>query len=181
MSERSRPLLLLSGAPYLLGFKDDRSRWLSAFIEGCTRDPMNGRWEVSHSSLVMGLVEWFGAILGGHSRIIQRHDLARDRLAGLSDADRFAVLHTGPHYEKLASLILEKTDLKVVIMTRRPAEEIEVAARTCGLQSLSIIGQAGCHSMTSTPFFHSAQCLSVTTPARAISRLCAAQMWSTSF
>jgi ADP-heptose:LPS heptosyltransferase/tetratricopeptide (TPR) repeat protein len=130
MSDVSRPLLLLSGAPYLFGFKDDRSPWLSAFVEGMTRDPINGFHEIPHSSQVLGLVEWFGAILGNHSQIIQRGDLARDRLVayGLSASDRFAVLHTGarlkfsrwPYYDKLASMILDKTELKVVMMTDDP-------------------------------------------------------------
>ena len=130
VTEVSRPLLLLSGAPYLFGFKDDRSPWLSAFVEGVTRDPINGFHEIPHSSQVLGLVEWFGAILGNHSQIIQRGDLARDRLVpyGLSASDRFAVLHTGarlkfsrwPYYNKLASMILDKTDLTVVMMTDDP-------------------------------------------------------------
>jgi ADP-heptose:LPS heptosyltransferase len=129
-SDVSRPLLLFSGAPYLLGFKDDRCPWLSAYIEGITRDPVNGSFDIPHSSQVLGLVEWFGAILSDHSPIIHRLDLTKDRLLpyGLSAGDRFTVLHTGarlkfsqwPHYHKLASMILDKTDLKVVMMSDDP-------------------------------------------------------------
>src|SRR5262249_26359355 len=36
-SSVSRALLLLSGAPFLVGFRDDQSPWLSAFYEGFTR------------------------------------------------------------------------------------------------------------------------------------------------
>jgi ADP-heptose:LPS heptosyltransferase/tetratricopeptide (TPR) repeat protein len=126
-SDVTRPLLLLSGAPYLFGFKDDHSPWLSAFYEGYTRDPMNGLQEVPPTVRLAGLVEWFGAIISDHSQVITRDNLERGRLApyGLSATDRFAVLHTGarltfsqwPHYDKLASRILDKTDLKVVMMT----------------------------------------------------------------
>ena len=130
-SNVSRPLLLLSGAPFLFGFKDENAPWLSAGYEGYTRDPMNGLEEVPHTIKVLGLIEWFGAILGNRSQVIRRDDLERSRLAayGLSATDRFAVLHTGarlkfsqwPYYDKLASMILEHTDLKVVMMADDPA------------------------------------------------------------
>jgi len=130
VSELSRPLLLLSGAPYLIGFKDDRSPWLSAFVEGITRDPINGFYEVPHSSQVLGLVEWFGAMLRSRSRIVQREGLSKDQLLpfGISASDRYIALHTGarlkfsqwPYYHKLASMIIDKTDLKVVMMTDDP-------------------------------------------------------------
>jgi ADP-heptose:LPS heptosyltransferase len=126
----SRPLLLLSGAPFLFGFRDDEAPWLTAFHEGWLRDPINGRQAVPITVKTMGLVEWFGAILHNYSDIIPRDDLTRDRLApyGLRAGDRFAVLHTGarlkfsqwPYYDKLASMILDHTDLKVVMMTDDP-------------------------------------------------------------
>jgi ADP-heptose:LPS heptosyltransferase len=126
----SRPLLLLSGAPFLFGFKDDQAPWLSAFSEGWYRDPINGRQAVPITVKTMGLVEWFGAILADYSQIIRRDDLGSEHLAsyGLADGERFAVLHTGarlkfsqwPHYDRLASMILDKTDLKVVMMTDDP-------------------------------------------------------------
>ena len=126
----SRPLLLLSGAPFLFGFKDDQAPWLSAFNECWLRDPINGRQAVPITIKTLGLVEWFGAILSNPSQIIRREDLAIDRLApyGLAAQDRFAVLHTGarlkfsqwPYYDKLASMILAKTGLKVVMMTDDP-------------------------------------------------------------
>jgi ADP-heptose:LPS heptosyltransferase len=126
----SRPLLLLSGAPFLFGFRDDNAPWLSAFNEGWFRDPINGRQAVPITVKTMGLVEWFGAILRNYSEIIQRDDLTRERLEpyGLAGEDRYAVLHTGarlkfsqwPYYDKLASMILDQTDLKVVLMTDDP-------------------------------------------------------------
>jgi ADP-heptose:LPS heptosyltransferase len=126
----SRPLLLLSGAPFLFGFKDHQAPWLSAFYEGWMVDPINLRQAVPITVKTLGLVEWFGAILTDPSQIIRREDLTRDRLVpyGLAAGDRFAVLHTGarlkfsqwPYYDKLTAMILDKTDLKVVIMTDDP-------------------------------------------------------------
>jgi ADP-heptose:LPS heptosyltransferase/tetratricopeptide (TPR) repeat protein len=127
MAADSRQLLVLSGAPYVIGFKDYRSPWLSASIEIDARDPINGFCELSHSGMMATLVEFFGVLLGNRAQVIRRNDLTRDRLAayGLAGSDEFAVLHTGarlkfsqwPHYDTLASMIIEKTDLKVVMMT----------------------------------------------------------------
>jgi ADP-heptose:LPS heptosyltransferase len=133
----SRPLLLLSGAPFLFGFKDDQAPWLSAFYEGWVVDPINGRQAVPTTIKTMGLVEWFGAILSNPSQIIRRDDLVRDRLRayGLAAKDRFAVLHAGarlrfsqwPYYDKLAAMILDKTDLKVVMISDDPAKRWKLA------------------------------------------------------
>jgi ADP-heptose:LPS heptosyltransferase len=140
----SRSLLLLSGARFLFGFKDDNSPWLSAWYEGHARDPVNGLEEISHSARLLGLVEWFGALIGERSEIVRRDDLPKDRLVpyGLS-ADPFVVLHTGarlrfsrwPYYVELAAMILDKTDLKVVMMSDDPrmrsklAPELAVSSR----------------------------------------------------
>jgi ADP-heptose:LPS heptosyltransferase len=126
----SRPLLLLSGAPFLLGFRDDQAPWLTAFYEGWFRDPINERQAVPITVKTMGLVEWFGALLSNYSQIIRRESLSKERLVpyGLANGQRFAILHTGarlkfsqwPHYDGLASMILDKTDLTVVMMTDDP-------------------------------------------------------------
>jgi ADP-heptose:LPS heptosyltransferase len=133
----SRPLLLLSGAPFLFGFKDDQAPWLTAFYEGWMVDPINGHQVVPITIKTMGLMEWFGAILGNPSQIIQRDDLVRDRLGayGLAARDKFAVLHAGarlrfsqwPYYDKLAAMILDETDLKVVMMSDDPATRCKLA------------------------------------------------------
>jgi ADP-heptose:LPS heptosyltransferase len=130
-SEVSRPLLQLSGARFLMGFGDGRSVWLSATYEAYTSDTFNHMEEVSAATKILGLVEYIGTLLQSHAQIITRDDVERSRLAayGFSATDRFAVLHTGarlkfsqwPHYDKLASMILENTDLKVVMMADDPA------------------------------------------------------------
>jgi len=132
----SRPLLLLSGAPFLIGFRDDRLPWLSAFYEAHTRDPRNGHEEVSPSGKLLGFVEWFGTLMDNHSTVLRRNELSRERLTtyGLAHTERFAVLHTGarlnfsrwPHYDKLASMILEETNLKVVMFDEGPRVDSEI-------------------------------------------------------
>ena len=135
----SRHILVLSGAPYVIGFRDERSPWLSASIDLTARDPVNGLSELSHSGMMVTLVEFFGVLLGNRAQIIRRDDLTRDRLAAyrLAGSDEFAVLHTGarlkfsqwPHYDALALMIIEKTDLKVVMMTDDPAKRAELPRR----------------------------------------------------
>lgn len=128
----SRPLLHLSGAPFRLGFWDGRTHWLSATYEAYTSDPLTNMEQIPQTIKLMGLVQWFGTVLGNHSQIIRRDDLARDRLAlppcCLSPNGRFAVFHTGarsklsrwPHYDALATTILSNTDLSVVMITDDP-------------------------------------------------------------
>ena len=125
-SSMSRPLLLLSGAPFLYGFYDRDWPWLTAGFEGATHDPKNDREIAPHSTRVLACVERLGALLHGRAEVMRRTDLSRDRLRayGLPDRDRFAVLHTGariafsrwPHYGALAALLLARTDLRVVLL-----------------------------------------------------------------
>jgi ADP-heptose:LPS heptosyltransferase len=121
----SRPLLLLSGARFLYGFYDREWPWLSAGFEGNSHDPKNYAEIVPHSTKVLAMVERLGAMLNSKAQVVRRADLTRERLAayGISDSDRFAVLHTGgrglsrwPRYCALASRILEETDLKVILL-----------------------------------------------------------------
>jgi ADP-heptose:LPS heptosyltransferase len=132
-SESSRPLLRLSGAPFVVGFTEGRSSWLSASYETYTNDPLNDVLEnLPHSTRVLGLVEGFGTLLANRSQVVCRDDLTRDRLAlppySLLADDRFAVLHSGarvrinrwPHYDTLAAMILDKTDLNVVMISDEP-------------------------------------------------------------
>ena len=70
--------------------------------------------------------------------MVRRPELTRDGLVayGIGPADRFAVLHTGariafnrwPSYFELAALILNKTSLKVVLLTEEPAMRTQMPA-----------------------------------------------------
>lgn len=126
----SRDLLRLSGAPFLYGVEGDEFHWLSADFALNTRDPVNRLDVAPHSRKVLALVETLGAIVKDSFEVVRRPDLSRDRLAayGIGGEDRFVVLHMGarvafsrwPAFPELATLLLQETDLKVVMMTEDP-------------------------------------------------------------
>jgi ADP-heptose:LPS heptosyltransferase len=137
-SNASRPLLLLSGAPFLFGFRDDDSPWLAATYEVQVRDPFSGASGISQTAKVLGMIEWLGVLLNSYPEAVKRENLSTDLLRryGLSSTDRYAVLHTGsrlkfnqwPYFDELAAMLLDRTDLKVVMMTDEPpAKTPEVA------------------------------------------------------
>jgi ADP-heptose:LPS heptosyltransferase len=123
----SRLLLLLSGARFLYGFQDRDWPWLSAGFEARTHDPINRQECMPASTRVLALIERLGAMLESRAEIVRRADITRGMLEpyGLAKDDRFAVLHDGarlafsrwPYYRELASLLLERTDLNVVLLT----------------------------------------------------------------
>ena len=135
----SRPLLFLSGAPFLYGFRHGESPWLSAGFEGATRDFANGLERSPHTNKMMGMVEWLGVLLKSYSTVMPRADVPRSILTklGILETDRFVVFHTGarivfsrwPHYDELSLMVIRRTNLKVIMMTddlgmrtRLPAE-----------------------------------------------------------
>jgi ADP-heptose:LPS heptosyltransferase/tetratricopeptide (TPR) repeat protein len=129
-NESSRPLLLLSGAPVLLGFRSGKVPSLTIEIEGNTHDRWDGHEIVPHTNKLLGLVEWFGAMLRSEPNIVRRADLPDDGLKNFNLAAdaRFAVLHDGarlqfsrwPYYSQLAEMLLDRTDLHVVMLTDDP-------------------------------------------------------------
>jgi len=126
----SRDLLRLSGAPFLYGVEGGEFRWLSADFALNTRDPINRLDVAPHSRKVLALVETLGAIANDCFEVVRRPDLPRDRLDayGIGAEDRFIVLHMGarvafsrwPGFPELAALLLQQTDLKIVMMTEDP-------------------------------------------------------------
>ena len=140
----SRPLLLLSGARFLYGFYDRDWPWLTGGFDGATHDRKNHLEIAAQSTKVRALIERLGATLQSRAEVIRRPELTRDMLEayGLSPQDRYAVFHTGarivfsrwPYYGELASLMLERTELKVVIITDDPgfAAKLPAALRESG-------------------------------------------------
>ncbi len=129
-SDVSRPLLLLSGAPFVYGFKHGNFTWLSAGFEGFARDFANEREVAPHTAKMMGLIEWLGTISKRHSEIVPRTDLSRSLLSkyGIAENEKFVVFHTGarlvfsrwPYYDQLSLMVLKQTGLKVVMLTDDP-------------------------------------------------------------
>jgi ADP-heptose:LPS heptosyltransferase len=130
-SNVSRDLLPLSGAKFLFGHGGGDWPWLSGVFEFNTRDHHSRMDTTPHSTKVLALVEALGTILHNHAPVIRRDDLAPDRLLplGIAADDRFAVLHTGarlkfshwPHYAELAASLLERTSLKIVMISDDPS------------------------------------------------------------
>lgn len=123
----SRPLLRLSGAPFLLGVGDAAWPWLSAGFDFNTHDPVTRLDVIPHSAKVLAMVEALGAVLHSSARVMRRNDLSRRALVplGIMEDERYIVLHAGarigfshwPHYPALARMILDSTDYRVVMLT----------------------------------------------------------------
>jgi ADP-heptose:LPS heptosyltransferase/tetratricopeptide (TPR) repeat protein len=134
----SRPLLFLSGAPFLYGFRYFEFPWLSAAFEGGTHDFANGLERVPHTNKLLGLIEWLGVLMKSHATVVPRTDLPRSILAkfGIAATDKFVVFHTGariafsrwPYYDTLSGMVLQNTTLKVVMMTDDPAMRARLPA-----------------------------------------------------
>jgi ADP-heptose:LPS heptosyltransferase len=129
----SRPLLKLAGARYTVGFKPHDFPWLTFGIDAITRDPVNRRERASHQTLVMTLVEAFGAVLNNRSIVVPRQDIDRSHLQRFGIIGQFAVLHCGArlqikrwpiaHYVELARLIVAGSDLQVVMLSDDPGDQ----------------------------------------------------------
>jgi ADP-heptose:LPS heptosyltransferase len=136
----SRPLLLLSGAPFLYGFRSQQATWLSADATGATHDPVNGHEIAAHSARLVAMVDWLGGILGNHAAVTRNPALHREMLAshGLVGDTPFVVLHAGArlvfsrwrHYAELAARVIAETDQHVVLLSDDP---IDAAALPVGL------------------------------------------------
>lgn len=122
----SRPLLQLSGAPFLYGFKDREFPWLSAGFELNAHDPGNHYEMAAVPHKLLAMVEGLGAIAGQPPAVLRRDDLDPAMLArfGIAPGERYVVLHTGarlaysrwPDFADLARLLLDRTDLKIVVL-----------------------------------------------------------------
>jgi len=139
----SRPLLLLSGAPFLYGFKDLEFPWLSAGFELNTHDPVNRHEAAAVAHKLVALIDGLGEIICRGPTILRRAELDRGMLApfGVGPEERYAVLHTGarlpytrwPGFARLAQLLLERTDLKIVILADEPLEGVADGDRVATL------------------------------------------------
>jgi ADP-heptose:LPS heptosyltransferase len=131
ISDVSRGLLPLSGAKFLYGTGGGDWPFLTADFTLNTHDRYSRMDIVPHSAKVLAMIEGLGALLRGTAPIVRRPELSRASLEphGIGPDDRFAVLHMGarvafsrwPHFPMLVSLLLQHTDLKIVLMADGPA------------------------------------------------------------
>ncbi|PZU10303.1 MAG: hypothetical protein DI605_06930 [Sphingomonas sp.] len=129
-SNVSRDLLPLSGAKFIHGTGGEDWPWLQGDFLFSTPDRWNRMDMTPHSTKVLALVESLGALLKTEAPVIRRDDLSRALLDEFGiGAGRFAVLHAGariafsrwPHYGTLAQMLLDRTDLHVLMMTEDAA------------------------------------------------------------
>lgn len=147
----SRPLLLLSGAAFLYGFEGPEWPWLSAGFRGGSHDPGNGNEAAAHSAKLLALIEPLAAYLGSKAEVVRRPDLSPDLLArlGLTTSDRYAVFHMGGRapltrwsgFPQLATLALQKTDLKVVLITDDPQIRAALPADLAASERFTLLDQ----------------------------------------
>ncbi len=150
----SRSLLRLTGAPHLVGFHPQHFPWLTFGIGAITRDPVNGKERGSHALLVRSLVEAFGAALHHRWTPVPAQAAPREALAafGIGGDDRFVFIHSGArleikrwplgHYLDLARLILDRTDVKVVLLTDDDEGAAQALARGLEPARLHVRGGA---------------------------------------
>jgi ADP-heptose:LPS heptosyltransferase len=125
----SRLLLPLSGAPALVGFRCGELPGLTVEVTGSSNDPWNSHDMVPHTNKALAFVEWLGAMMRSDDNIVRR-DLDRDliKAVGLDPAANYVVLHAGgrwdfsqwPHYPALVDLLLERTELTIVLLANDP-------------------------------------------------------------
>lgn len=121
--DESRALLLLSGARFLYGFKDRLFPWLDAGLEFSGHDPINGIEIVPPSRKILLLVESLGLMAHGQAKPLANSDRSGLAEIGIAEGQLYAVIHAGarlaytrwPHFADLVRLLLERTDLKIVL------------------------------------------------------------------
>lgn len=151
MSENpwSRPLLLLSGAPILYGFVAGPGMpGLSIDIAGNTHDRIDNMEVVPHSNKLLGMIEWLAAMMRDEPNIVPRTAPADEALAALGlVAGGYLVLHDGarlpfsrwPGYLELATKLLDRTTLKLVMLSDDPSLASSLPAPLLGSDRFQLI------------------------------------------
>jgi ADP-heptose:LPS heptosyltransferase len=123
--DESRALLLLSGAKFLYGFKDRNAPWLDAGLDFNAHDPINGIELIPPSRKMLLLIEGLGAMARGAAAPMPNPDRAPLVQFGIGSGDRYVVIHAGarlaysrwPHFDALIEMLLEGTELKIVLFS----------------------------------------------------------------
>jgi ADP-heptose:LPS heptosyltransferase len=138
--DETRPLLLLTGATYLVGFNADRFTFLDFGIGVQSRDKVNRLDRISHAAAVMTLVEALAVAMAPSRPSVPRLAPSRAALdAQRLQAGGYAVLHTGarhplnrwplPNFLSVAERLLAETELAVVLFSDDPATKAHTALR----------------------------------------------------
>ena len=122
----SRPMLLLSGARMLFGFKEREWTWLAAGLELNARDPLNRLETMTPGRKMLALVEMIGLMSGAPAPLSNPPARPQAVLAnyGLEPTKPYIVIHTGarllfsrwPGYVELARRLIESTDHQIILM-----------------------------------------------------------------
>jgi ADP-heptose:LPS heptosyltransferase/tetratricopeptide (TPR) repeat protein len=149
VSLMGRPLLMLSGARLLCGYREPHWPRLALSCNDDFLDPKNRKENAAHSKRIVAMIERLGTLSRATAKIIRRDDLSPDLLRryGIQEGERFATLHTGArivwsrwaHYLALASRLLKDTDLKVVLFTEDPGLRNKLPPDLAGSDRLIIL------------------------------------------
>jgi ADP-heptose:LPS heptosyltransferase len=148
-SGASRPLLWLANAKFTHATGGDEWPWLSSEFSFNTHDRWTRHDRTPHSTKVMALVEALGSLLKTQAPILQRSDLSRDLLGhyGISAGEPYAVIHTGarigfsqwPHYDGLVAALMERTNLKLVMINDDPMMRASISQKLLADPRLHIV------------------------------------------
>ena len=145
--DESRPLLLLSGARFLYGFKDRQSPWLDAGLDFNGHDPVNGHEITPPSRKMLLLVEGLRLMMHDQAVALPNPDRAGLSNYDIDDHDRYAVIHAGarlaytrwPHFDRLVVMLLAQTNLKILLFSDDEAVTHRIAAAAAGSDRLHVI------------------------------------------
>ena len=145
--DESRPLLLLSGARFLYGFKDRLAPWLDAGLDFNGHDPINGIEIVPPSRKLTLLVEGLGLMAAEPARVQPNPDCSALADYGLAGGEAYAVVHAGarlpysrwPHFDALIGMLLARTELKIVLFSDDAATAERIAAEADRSDRLIVI------------------------------------------
>ena len=141
--DETRPLLLLAGATYLVGFDAERFPFLDYGINLRSRDKVNQLGKISHAVSVMTLIESLAVAVDPTFPSVPRRTPSEAILArhGLQARD-YVVLHTGArhainqwpggHFLDLAGRLLAETHGMVVIFAGQVDDQARQALEACG-------------------------------------------------
>ena len=132
--DESRPLLLLAGATYLVGFNPDRFTWLDFGIAARSRDKVNQLEKLSHAAAVAMLVEALAiAAAPARAAVPIVPDPNSVRRVGL-EPNGYLVLHLGArhainrwpteHFRALSERLRAETSYQIALFADREAEAL---------------------------------------------------------